>query len=807
MLDLAGTAGADPPRAACRRSTRGWPPAGRRRRRHAAAEAAPRRAAAADRHRRPRARRRRQPRPPRAAAARRPRPRPRARRPARDRRDRRRALVPDLGRRRPARPLRALGRRGRRGRRAPTSRPGSACSTPASSPATPTWPPGSRTATLASWRQAASQLLPQLRDLRRDRARQLGELAFLLEPDLKEAYGGLREGQVLRAVAAAQLGDEPGRRARGGLRPPARRPRRAAPARPAAPTDVLVRQEQRPVADALGLPDEDALLREVSLAGRRLGLRRRRDLAPGGGRAGPPPARPLPAACAASRSPRASSARATRSCSRGTHARPPTPGCCCARRPPRRGRTCLLSPYTLKVLAVHSPPLPEPWPAEVRWSLPPRCWPAAGPPSPLLEQLDQEGLLVAADPRVGPRALAAAAPPVAPVHRRPAPGRGGGRGGGADPRRRPPRPAAGRRAAARHRQGLAGRPQRGRRADRRRDRRADGLLGAGRRDARPCSCGTTCCCRRPPPAATSTTPPPSTGSRRRSAATPRVLQLLHALAQADGAATSASAWSPWKAHLVAALVARVQAKLGGAPMPEPEPVLHPTEPQVDRPAARRPRRRRCGDRRRSRTSPTASRSPIGAPDRPGLLSTCAGVLAAQPARRRAPRRCRSTAGYGDRRCSRCARASGGPRCRRSWPTPCGPRWRARSRWPTGCASARPTTGRTAPGPRRRGSRGTTARSAARRRASSRCAPATGPGCCYRLTAAIAGEGLDVTSAPGSRRSAPTRSTASTCATPPGRRSSRAARGGSTRRWSAATRGRAGERLRGRHAGLGPRFCQ
>ena len=46
-----------------------------------------------------------------------------------------------------------------------------------------------------------------------------------------------------------------------------------------------------------------------------------------------------------------------------------------------------------------------------------------------------------------------------------------------------------------------------------------------------------------------------------------VLQLLHALAQADGAATSASAWSPWKAHLVAALVARVQAKLGGGPMP------------------------------------------------------------------------------------------------------------------------------------------------------------------------------------------------------------------------------------------------
>jgi [protein-PII] uridylyltransferase len=67
-----------------------------------------------------------------------------------------------------------------------------------------------RTATLAGWRSSASRLLPQLRDLRRDRARLVGELAFLLEPDLKEAYGGLREGQVLRAVAAAQLADEPG---------------------------------------------------------------------------------------------------------------------------------------------------------------------------------------------------------------------------------------------------------------------------------------------------------------------------------------------------------------------------------------------------------------------------------------------------------------------------------------------------------------------------------------------------------------------------------------------------------------------
>jgi len=95
-----------------------------------------------------------------------------------------------------------------------------------------------------------------------------------------------------------------------------------------------------------------------------------------------------------------------------------------------------------------------------------------------------------------------------------------------------------------------------------------------------------------------------------------VLQLLHALAQADGAATSASAWSPWKAHLVAALVARVQAKLGGSSVSEPEPVLTPTEPQVTGAVT-------VG----IEDVADGQQVTIGAPDRPGLLSVCAGVLA------------------------------------------------------------------------------------------------------------------------------------------------------------------------------------
>jgi [protein-PII] uridylyltransferase len=105
---------------------------------------------------------------------------------------------------------------------------------------------------------------------------------------------------------------------------------------------------------------------------------------------------------------------------------------------------------------------------------------------------------------------------------------------------------------------------------------------------------------------------------------PGLLQLLHALAQADGAATSASAWSPWKAHLVAALVARVHAHLMAAPAPGP--VLEPTEPQVT--ASTRGLAQRAGAVTVGvQNVADGQQITFGAPDRPGLFSRCAGVLA------------------------------------------------------------------------------------------------------------------------------------------------------------------------------------
>src|SRR6185369_14444039 len=64
-----------------------------------------------------------------------------------------------------------------------------------------------REAALIQWRQRADHHLPILRELTTQRWRQQGELAFLLDGDLKEARGGLRDVRVLRGVAYAQVAD------------------------------------------------------------------------------------------------------------------------------------------------------------------------------------------------------------------------------------------------------------------------------------------------------------------------------------------------------------------------------------------------------------------------------------------------------------------------------------------------------------------------------------------------------------------------------------------------------------------------
>src|SRR3954451_1763417 len=124
-----------------------------------------------------------------------------------------------------------------------------------------------RERTLAAWRAAAAKRLPELIASTRGRAEQFGELAFLLEPDLKEARGGLRDHLAVRAVAATWVVDAPSYATRSAYRllldvrgELHRQTDRG--------SDKLLLQEQDGVAAALGYADADALLAGVYRAAR-----------------------------------------------------------------------------------------------------------------------------------------------------------------------------------------------------------------------------------------------------------------------------------------------------------------------------------------------------------------------------------------------------------------------------------------------------------------------------------------------------------------------------------------------------------
>jgi len=126
---------------------------------------------------------------------------------------------------------------------------------------------GLRTAALADWRGFAKRRLPELMMSSRERAERTGDLAFSLEPDLKESRGGLRDLVVLRAVAASWVADCPHaglEEARASLLDV----RDALHMATGRPSDRLVLQEQDVVAKTLGLLDADALLRQVAGTGR-----------------------------------------------------------------------------------------------------------------------------------------------------------------------------------------------------------------------------------------------------------------------------------------------------------------------------------------------------------------------------------------------------------------------------------------------------------------------------------------------------------------------------------------------------------
>ena len=122
-------------------------------------------------------------------------------------------------------------------------------------------------AVFSDWRAMASRRLPDLRELVDGRRERFGELAHLLEPDLKESYGGLREATVIRAIAASWLTDIPHSTWQSSV-DTLLNVRDALHWVSGKSGDVLLLQEQAAVAAALGLDSDDHLLREVYAAAR-----------------------------------------------------------------------------------------------------------------------------------------------------------------------------------------------------------------------------------------------------------------------------------------------------------------------------------------------------------------------------------------------------------------------------------------------------------------------------------------------------------------------------------------------------------
>jgi len=420
----------------------------------------------------------------------------------------------------------------------------------------------------ADWRSAARKRLPELAAAVAARAEMHGDVAFLLEPDVKEAHGGLRDIDALCALALAQVVDHPGAEVaqarellldvRGELH---RRTGR----------DVLLLQEQSSVADALGIErGSDGLARAVATAGRSVAWawdmawhRAARAITPSRRLLGRRPVRrPLDADVV----------EQDGEVVLATAARPAEdPGLVLRVARAAAHNELVIAPYTLERLATECPPLPVPWPPSARDDLVGTL--AAGHSAvPVLESLDHVGLLAALLPEW---ANVQSRPQRNPYHRftvdrhlLEAAANAAGL------TRRVARPDLLLLGSLLHDIGK-GRPG---------DHTEVGIAlmhDLGPRMGLPeCDVDVLVALVRHhlllPDVATRRDIDDAQTIERvaETVGDMLVLDLLAALSEADGRATGATAWTPWKAGLVADLHRRVAAVLRGAgppPMPEPGP--------------------------------------------------------------------------------------------------------------------------------------------------------------------------------------------------------------------------------------------
>src|ERR1700744_6574226 len=123
-----------------------------------------------------------------------------------------------------------------------------------------------REGALEDWRSNARTRLAELKALHEERTRLHGELAFLLEPDLKESRGGQRDVHAIQAIAAAWVAPAPGPKVRAAYEQ-IMDTRHVLHEVTGRRIDRLVLEEQDEVARTLGLLDGGGLLRQPAGAG------------------------------------------------------------------------------------------------------------------------------------------------------------------------------------------------------------------------------------------------------------------------------------------------------------------------------------------------------------------------------------------------------------------------------------------------------------------------------------------------------------------------------------------------------------
>jgi [protein-PII] uridylyltransferase len=489
-----------------------------------------------------------------------------------------------------------------------------------------------RDSVLGDWRALAPRRLDELRFGVEERTERSGELAHLLEPDLKESYGGLRDLVALRAVAASWVTDAPVA-ALAPQRDYLLDVRDALHLTAGRATDRLLQQEQAAVAAALGLDGDDPadeLLRSVSSAGRAVAyaadttwhrverLTRRSGVRGGIGAA----ARKLRGA----RNDRAPLADGVvvqdGEVVLAADARPERDPVLVLRAAAAAAQAGLrLSPHAVERLARDSAPMPEPWPPAARDALVSLLG-AGRPAIPVWEALDQADIWSRLIPEWS---VVRSAPQRNPVHRFTV-----------DRHlveasvqsvahaRRVGRPDLLLVGALLHDIGKA-------RPGDHTDNGVDLVAVMGPRMGFPPDDVDVLVdlvrhhLLLPETATRRDLDDPATVAAVASAVgTQDVLDLLHALTEADAAATGPAAWSDWKKALIDDLVLRTRAVLAGRPRPD-----DPRTTGAQRMLAQAVRATSAegvtvildDDEAAAVTTVT-----VAAPDRTGLLSTVAGVL-------------------------------------------------------------------------------------------------------------------------------------------------------------------------------------